>query len=48
LSERASFFRLCFVGAVTVIATDQNKATIARKEIGKRWQNSNITTEHCP
>jgi hypothetical protein len=39
---------LCPAGAVTVIATDQNRVTTPKREIGKEWQNSNITTEYCP
>jgi hypothetical protein len=31
LSERASWFRLCPAGAVTVIVTDQNKVTIPKE-----------------
>jgi hypothetical protein len=33
-------------GTVAVIATDQNKVTKPKREMGKGWQNSSITTEH--
>jgi hypothetical protein len=39
---------LYLAGAVTAMATDQNKVTIPEREMGKGWRNFNITTEHCP
>jgi hypothetical protein len=39
---------LCPAGAVIVISTEQNKVTIPKLEVGKGWQNSNTTIDHCP
>jgi hypothetical protein len=34
-------------GAVAVIPAVQSMVTISKIEIGKGWQNSSITAEHC-